>query len=210
MLSSLSLPLARHFNWGRTGPMLAAIAAALLPSRLVPRASLATPLPLGGNSVAGVLGQVSGALELAEQIQLGTAPDPAAIYLPVGSSCTISGLVLGVALSRHLGLAAFRQPNFEIVGVPVHQALAKAQRVVGMQTAGWAQVVPLTARHSVTTAAAALARMGGPDLRAEAVGVLTKQVRPALDAHTSLTHSHPGLTPTQRPTSPHPRRCHCR
>jgi hypothetical protein len=190
MLSALSLPLSRSFNWGRTAPMLAAIAAALLPARLAQREGLATPLPLGGNSVAGVLGQVSGALELAEQIQRGTAPDPTAIYLPVGSSCTISGLVLGVALSRHLKLSAFRQSGLEIVGVPVHQLIAKAQRLTGLQAAKWAQAVPLTARHSVTAAAAALAGMGGPDLKEEAVRVLTREVGTP-EHGTSPVHSRP-------------------
>ena len=60
----------------------------------------------------------------------------------VGSSCTISGLVVGVALSRRLGLAAFRSDSFTIVGVIVHHLFAAAERGVGLHTAPWARAVP--------------------------------------------------------------------
>lgn len=46
---------------------------------------------VGGNTPAGVVGQISGLLELAEQIEKGEIADVDAIYLPIGSSCTISG-----------------------------------------------------------------------------------------------------------------------
>lgn len=41
--------------------------------------------------MAGVLGQVNAVLELAEQICRKECPDPDAIYLPVGSACTVTG-----------------------------------------------------------------------------------------------------------------------
>lgn len=41
-------------------------------------------LPPGGHDVSGVLGQMSGVLELAEQIESGEVPDVDAIYLPIG------------------------------------------------------------------------------------------------------------------------------
>ena len=44
-------------------------------------------------------------------------PDVDAIVLAVGSSCTLSGLVIGVALARALGLRAFQSPTFKIIGV---------------------------------------------------------------------------------------------
>jgi hypothetical protein len=87
--------------------------------------------PPGGHNVAGVLGQIGACLELAEQIDRGETPDPAAIYLPYGSGCTTTGLVIGVALSRHLGLRAFRAPEFKIVSVVVHHAFAALHRMVG-------------------------------------------------------------------------------
>ena len=65
-------------------------------------------LPPGGNNPAGVLGQVGGLLELAEQIQRQEVPDPDGIFLPIGSSCTITGLIIGVALCRHLDLPVFK------------------------------------------------------------------------------------------------------
>lgn len=78
----------------------------------------------GGHNVTGVLGQIGACLELAEQIERGDASDPTAIFLPYGSGCTTTGLVIGVALSRRLGLRAFRQPGFKIVACIVHHAFA--------------------------------------------------------------------------------------
>ena len=56
--------------------------------------------PLGGNNISGVLGQIGAALELAEQIEQQLMPDPARIYLPVGSGCTLTGLCIGTAIAR--------------------------------------------------------------------------------------------------------------
>ena len=69
-----------------------------------------------------MIGQISACLELAEQIERGEY-DPPAIYLAVGSSCTISGLIIGVALARRLNMKAFRSPRFRIHGIPIHHAL---------------------------------------------------------------------------------------
>ena len=66
-----------------------------------------TVLPPGGNSIAGALGHVGAALELAEQIASGAAPSPTEIYLTVGSGCTLVGLVVGIALARARDAAAF-------------------------------------------------------------------------------------------------------
>jgi D-cysteine desulfhydrase len=56
-------------------------------------------LPTGGSSAAGNLGFVSAGLELAEQVAAGALPEPAAIYVPVGSGGTLAGLVLGLRLA---------------------------------------------------------------------------------------------------------------
>ena len=163
-------------------------------------------LPPGGNAPSGVIGQISGALELADQIQRlsmslvppctpksiycsGEIDDLDAIVLAVGSSCTISGqssreflylaidwdtfwfctigLIIGIALAKERGLQAFMRPNFKIVGVPIHHAMAFAQRTCGnlwslthqylemlikyqgLMTASWASSIPLTIIHTI-------------------------------------------------------------
>jgi 1-aminocyclopropane-1-carboxylate deaminase/D-cysteine desulfhydrase-like pyridoxal-dependent ACC family enzyme len=104
-------------------------------------------LPPGGNSPAGVIGQIGGALELAEQIVNGDMPDPNIVYLPVGSCCTISGLIIGICLSRQLNLKAFC--NTQICGIPIHHAAAFGHRNMNFLTAKWASIVPLTIRHTI-------------------------------------------------------------
>ena len=87
LLSNLSfLSGRRAYTWGTPLSTISELLGSLFSSSSV-------VLPPGGNSPLGVLGQISGALELAEQIARGEMPDPDAIYLPVGSSCTISGLI---------------------------------------------------------------------------------------------------------------------
>ena len=104
---------------------LLAIVSALFAGK---RAKLFSP---GGNNICGVLGQIGALLELAEQIEKGEMPDPTAIYLPYGSGCTTTGLTIGVALARHLGMDAFKSPDFKIVGVIVHHAFAAGQAKLG-------------------------------------------------------------------------------
>jgi len=170
MLSALSLRLdGRRLTWGSPLAALRQLLATLLGGGVV--------LPMGGNNISGVLGQMSGALELAEQIEAGEAPDPDSIYLAVGSSCTISGLVLGVALSRALGRRAFTSRRFRIVGVIIHHAVAAAQRRLGFSTGAAFRHFPLTLQHSVRTAAAALAQLGGPDVLESALRMLRMEVR---------------------------------
>jgi D-cysteine desulfhydrase len=43
---------------------------------------------------------VSAALELEEQVRAGTCPEPAEIYVPVGTGGTLAGLVAGLELTR--------------------------------------------------------------------------------------------------------------
>jgi 1-aminocyclopropane-1-carboxylate deaminase/D-cysteine desulfhydrase-like pyridoxal-dependent ACC family enzyme len=54
-------------------------------------------IPLGGSSVTGVLAYVQAGVELAQQIDAGECPDPAAVYVPCGSCATAAGLALGLA-----------------------------------------------------------------------------------------------------------------
>ena len=98
MLSTLSMPLAGTFHWGQPLPMLRRLVGAAFGGDGI-------IVTMGGNCPAGVLGQVGGVLELAEQVAAGAMPPPDRIYVPLGSSCTASGLIIGLALARHLGLS---------------------------------------------------------------------------------------------------------
>lgn len=59
----------------------------------------------GGATPVGALGHVSAGLEIAEQIQSEVLPQPAAIVLAVGSTCTTAGLLVGLSIAERLGLA---------------------------------------------------------------------------------------------------------
>mmetsp|Transcript_22440 Transcript_22440/g.33209 ORF Transcript_22440/g.33209 Transcript_22440/m.33209 type:complete len:788 (-) Transcript_22440:422-2785(-) len=132
-------------------------------------------LPLGGNNPSGVLGQVGGALELAEQIEAGEIPDCDGIYVAVGSSCTISGLIMGVALARKLGMAAYQQKGFALHMVPIHDIFALLNRAVGIYQ-GWgsgiSRYIPLTVSHSLHSACHELVQLGGPNVLEEALAIL--------------------------------------
>ncbi|HEY8494724.1 MAG TPA: pyridoxal-phosphate dependent enzyme [Myxococcota bacterium] len=99
-------------------------AAAARTAWVLVRATLAGERPLlvptGGSSALGDIGFVSAAFELAEQVQDGAAPEPAEIYVPVGSGGTLSGLALGLALA---GLRSTR-----VVGVLVTDILPPGSR----------------------------------------------------------------------------------
>lgn len=56
-------------------------------------------VPAGGASALGVLGAVDGALELAEDVAAGRAPEPDLIVVAAGSCGTAAGLLLGVGLA---------------------------------------------------------------------------------------------------------------
>ncbi len=77
--------------------------AALTGASLVARETFAGRRPLvimpGGTSATGVLGYVNAGLELAEQIARGEAPEPAAVFVPLGTGGTAAGLLLGFALA---------------------------------------------------------------------------------------------------------------
>jgi D-cysteine desulfhydrase len=56
-------------------------------------------LPAGGSSPLGVLGFVDAGLELGEQIGRGELPEPARVYVPLGTGGTVAGLAAGFALA---------------------------------------------------------------------------------------------------------------
>jgi D-cysteine desulfhydrase len=77
--------------------------AALTTVRLVARGArrrdVPAIIPPGGSSVAGVLGYVDAALELAEQVDAGALPAPDTVFVPLGTGGTAAGLLLGFALA---------------------------------------------------------------------------------------------------------------
>ena len=108
---------------------LLAFGAELLPASGVPGAALQVVrafvaatlrgerpswVPTGGSSALADVGFVSAAFELVEQIEAGLLPEPAEIFLPIGTGGTFAGLVLGAKLA---GLRA------RIVGVLVTDIL---------------------------------------------------------------------------------------
>jgi D-cysteine desulfhydrase len=56
-------------------------------------------IPTGGSSSVGAIGYVNAAFELAAQVRAGLAPEPDAIFVPLGSGGTLAGLALGCRLA---------------------------------------------------------------------------------------------------------------
>jgi len=117
LTSLLSFPVKVHNIWAKL-KSYSGYLSLLVSSDLV--------MPPGGANPTGVLGQIEGALELAKQIENGDLPEPEDIFLPIGSSCTITGLIFGIALARKLKIG-FKKPleKLRIHGVIIHHATAK-------------------------------------------------------------------------------------
>ena len=81
-----------------------------LAARLRVRGRRPFVIPPGGSSVQGTLGYVEAGLELARQIESARAPEPAAIYVALGTGGTAAGLAIGLAAS---GITS------EVIGVRV-------------------------------------------------------------------------------------------
>ena len=93
-----------HAAWGaqlRWGRNIPGTAAQVLRTLAVATARGERPrlVPPGGSSASGQLGFVSAALELAEQVRAGELPEPAELYVSVGTGGTLAGLVAGLALA---------------------------------------------------------------------------------------------------------------
>jgi D-cysteine desulfhydrase len=74
-------------------------------------------MPPGGATPQGALGYVAAGLELAEQIARAELPAPRAIYLPVGSTCTSAGLLVGLVHAARRGLLPGQVPRVVAVRV---------------------------------------------------------------------------------------------
>ncbi|MBX3025411.1 pyridoxal-phosphate dependent enzyme [bacterium] len=79
-------------------PGVAAIALRRLAQGVRQREPLAV-IPTGGTSALGSIGYVNAACELADQVRAGLLPEPAAIFVAVGSGGTLAGLQLGLRLA---------------------------------------------------------------------------------------------------------------
>lgn len=186
MLSVLSFPnVGFIFDWGqfsigRLTKLVRAIVGAWKQTDFV-------PVMMGGNCASGVLGQVGGVLELAEQINAGESQDPCRIYVPIGSGCTISGLIVGTVLVRHLGLTTptaccLSDPDFRIVGCNVHDKISALDRAFNFHVNPIFGCMPLTITHTVKSACRALKQLGGPDIESEAMEFIKTSVELRSDA----------------------------
>lgn len=82
-------------------------------------------IPGGGSSPLGALGFVSAALELADQVAAGLLPAPELIYVALGTTGTVAGLMLGLALA---GL------DTEVVAVRVvREDIGSPSRILALQ-----------------------------------------------------------------------------
>jgi D-cysteine desulfhydrase len=84
--------------WARGVAGIAATALGVL-ARAAARGDRPYVVAAGGSSVAGTLGFVGAALELAEQVRDGVLPAPDVVYVAVGTGGTLAGLALGLRLA---------------------------------------------------------------------------------------------------------------
>lgn len=64
----------------------------------------------GGATPEGTFGAMSAALELAEQVEKKRCPAPTRIVVPVGSTCTTAGILVGLRVAERIGLGFGRNP----------------------------------------------------------------------------------------------------
>lgn len=169
MLSCLSFP-GKHIAFGSAANQRQMI-------RKVVQAALFSKVDKvfmpGGANPTGMLGHAGAALELAEQIERGEVDDPEAIYLPVGSTCTITGLILGICLARELGLRAFASPRLKLHGLLIHPGAAALQKRFGFLKSS---ILPLTIGLGLRDTSSIISRCGGPDVLAASRDFLRNSV----------------------------------
>ena len=113
--------------------------------RIARRDRNALVMPPGGATPVGTFGALGGALELAAQIGEGRVPPPNRIVVGVGSTCTISGLVAGLAVAHAIG--AWRWP------LPL---------VHGVRVTPWPITSPMLIAELVHRTLVRVERLGGP------------------------------------------------
>jgi len=74
-------------------------------------------IPVGGSCPTGIVGFVNAVFELKKQIEEGQLPEPAVIYVPLGSMGTAAGLLLGIKAAqlktKIIGVAVAFSPNYK-------------------------------------------------------------------------------------------------
>ncbi len=112
-------------------------------------------MPPGGATPEGALGAMSAAFELSAQAARGELPWPRRIVLAVGSGCTTAGLLAGLHLAHHLGLAPPppRVTSVRVTPWPVTSRLRLArlaQATVGLVDGlrGASSAISLAALHA--------------------------------------------------------------
>ena len=68
-------------------------------AREIARGQVPYVIPAGGTSAHGVVGYINAAFELREQIRAGVLPEPAWIFVALGTGGTVAGLVAGLKLA---------------------------------------------------------------------------------------------------------------
>ncbi len=130
---------------------------------------------LGGVSVGGILGQMGGAIELAEQIENGEIPDVDEIYVTQGSSCTTTGLILGICLARHLKMNAFKSHRFKLVSVMNHGDSAAKNRKFGIMKNWYGQFLALSPYFGILRTSAYFKKLTGINLKAAGVSFMRNE-----------------------------------
>jgi hypothetical protein len=92
------------------------------------------------------------------------------------SSCTLTGLIIGVTLARHLNLDAFNNPRFKIVGCPISPQFAWLHSRPNYFTAPWSKIIAISPRNGIHQVCGWIKARGGPDLEDAAVDFLQREV----------------------------------
>jgi D-cysteine desulfhydrase len=157
-----------ELRWGRNLPGAAAqVVRALALATL--RGERPVLVPTGGSSPRGQLGIVSAACELAEQVRAGALPEPAEIWVAVGSGGTLAGLVAGLALA---GLRS------RVVGVLVTDILPPSPRRLARM-----------ARATLRELRRAAPRLPELAIRADAFDLVRSQLGPGYGAPTDAARA---------------------
>lgn len=118
------------------------------------RRSGATPIAPGAATPRGALGHLAAGLEVALAIHAGTLPPIRHVVVPVGSTCTTAGLLLGFAVAARLGVG-----------------LTEAPHVHAIRVTPWPVTAPFRILGLARRAAALLAALGGPEIAHDALAM---------------------------------------
>lgn len=87
----------------RFTPRMEMVPVATLLAQMAHRGQPTAVIPPGGSSPTGTLAYVNAAMELADQVAAGEAPDPSVIHVAAGTMGTMAGIAIGAELA---GLSA--------------------------------------------------------------------------------------------------------